>query len=415
MPIPVPDKDRIFSCSCSEKGDLWAVTHQGAILMRKGIHLNSPWGVGWLTLGSLENKSGIKEISLGSSSAWLLDNEGDIYFRTDISEKYPQGVRWLKCPSFSSKMSNICVSSSNELWAVNLFDNSLSLRYGVDDLHPNGLGWKRIQLKFKKPTTHDLSGVIPPVTDYESAANEKSAQEDTTLQLEPVKSPQKKNSVNIGLVDYSIYDEQEDVNENRPACGGMDEEIEANFKLSKQNSINVEKYTKKEDYSQVEKVNEDFDRILENLIAKDEKEEEEEEEKKHSASVIITDDTISNDGSANEIQSRNHANSFTSMTSSLSNATDLDFIDVDLHYCCSNSFSCDSTLMPAIWFESSQMVSAETNAKLNSKIEMVEWRSGLILELSNRTIREFVNVDRISHQYLNDVRTLRIFIFYNLI
>lgn len=117
--VGLPPDVRVFSCSCSENGDLWVSTDQGRALARKGVSRVTPIGIGWIGVEQPRESSSIKEISIGNNSAWVVDYEGFVFYRAGISEKLPQGNKWVDLSSVVTtvcRMSSISVSSNNQVF-----------------------------------------------------------------------------------------------------------------------------------------------------------------------------------------------------------------------------------------------------------------------------------------------------------
>lgn len=122
---------RVFSCACSENGDLWVTTDQGRALVRKGVSRTTPMGSGWIGVEQPRENIGLKEISIGMKSVWVIDHDGMVFYRAGITEKAPQGNKWVDLSSVVTtvyRITNISVSSNNQVKTriKNLFEIMIS-------------------------------------------------------------------------------------------------------------------------------------------------------------------------------------------------------------------------------------------------------------------------------------------------
>ena len=102
----------VLSCSVSCSGSVWVIDYQCSALLRTGVCRENPHGTGWLSVDNGPIKSGIRQVSAGSSSVWALDNTGSVFYRAGVSEERPQGLKWVHIPA---NMSHISVSHTNQV------------------------------------------------------------------------------------------------------------------------------------------------------------------------------------------------------------------------------------------------------------------------------------------------------------
>lgn len=303
---------------------------------------------------------------------------------------------------------------------MNILDNALYLRHGIDEYNLSGTGWKQMRLKFTRTYKiedhhQDENKMISSiVVDAESPSSSETSS--AIIKTAETEEDSKKSSDPINYINYSIYDP----NEEFTSIYDLKHE-ESNYvtseknRLKKQASMNVLDYTTKkpQDYTEiakyVEETNDKLDEILKDLIKNDKKLEaidskiestfdlgERDKDSSPTNSVMTT--SSSGTQLLNSLLRPEHGKSVSSIISLDAN---IEFSQVDLHYCCANSFVLDESLIPANWFETNS-----NKLKRNISLENAEWKNAIVLELNKRNLREFLNIDKISFLYENDVNMM---------
>jgi hypothetical protein len=107
----------VFTCSCSNNGQLWVVVSSGSVLVRNGITREKPYGTGWhLSIdmpGNDQIISGVKQLAIGSDMAWALTSQGCVFYRKGITGVHsPTGSKWIDVPG---DMLCISVTEQNQV------------------------------------------------------------------------------------------------------------------------------------------------------------------------------------------------------------------------------------------------------------------------------------------------------------
>lgn len=207
--------------------------------------------------------------------------------------------------------------------------------------------------------------------------------------------------------------------------------FEGSLNKNKNMEINVESYTNFDVYDKiiknVEETNRDLDYFIEKLKKQDEKDEEsnskqgliEEDENMLKKSRSRSESVISkykNEFSFETLSLLNLTKSFRGKSFSSINSIEssTEFSDLDLHSCCANSFNLDSHQIPSVWHDlnSKSQIFFEKSLQLLKidKIEKVSWRNNLLNEIINRNLKEYVNIDKVSIPYENDVKLFILFL-----
>jgi hypothetical protein len=395
--VSLPKNSNALSCSCSATGELCVLT-QNEVLIRSQITRDSPYGSAWIYIQTPENCNGLRQVQLGRNSVWMLDNQGKVYFRAGITAKCPQGNRWV---TIAASMLNISVSMENQLWGINSNDNSMYVRYGIDEENPSGISWKKVNLKFKKVhriclIPDDSSQTVD--SNYSNASAIKddddlksSASFSSSLQaVEPENSQQ--------YVEGSIYGEEypswyenpvNDETNNIPNRLSIDILTE---------STNIEEVAQK-----VEQTNLKLDQIIKDLMNKEDQTQLVSDlsvvqpgflEKSSQKSELDRKDSEAS-SLRGSISSRVKRSERSSSMSSMFSVESYEFTFLNLNLCSVNSFSLASSMIPSNWFDESVIISKEENSK--------EWKRLLLDLIRKRNFKEHTNIDKITVFYENDV------------
>ncbi|CAL8302159.1 unnamed protein product [Lota lota] len=141
LPDPVSD----ISCGGWEISEeprgrlsLWAVSLQGKVWYREGIHHHNPEGSSW-TEASVPGE--VVQISCGPGDlVWAVLWEGQLVVREGICRDCPSGTAWTVVDSPSTVGATGVAVGVNVVWAVTK-DNKVWFRRGVNSHNPCGTGW----------------------------------------------------------------------------------------------------------------------------------------------------------------------------------------------------------------------------------------------------------------------------------
>lgn len=340
---------------------------------RTGICINNPSGTDWVLLDSPSNDTIIKQIGLGSDSVWAMDNYGKVYYRIGITPNLLQGKKWVNVRSNST---NISVSSSNSLWAINWDDLRLYYRAGIDleSGEVGGTEWKKVLLKCKKYLYSSVASEVDhlsvevaqdKMTKSYDSLNLNMALNDNQKEQEIVKDKPKEPITYYIDEDMSIYDSDYKTDSYKETTStstsnnepNMNNSISNDTKIDKRISgININLYSKANTIENIKTELAETDESLDNFILK--------YQLKDIESANHDQDTISQlnkmeSNSQSLIKKRswtqlsnysndetgsasisNFPNSETSSLKSFESNTML--LDVDFKYCNANSFHIDS-------------------------------------------------------------------------
>lgn len=134
-------------------GDLlWAVLWDGNLLVRIGLSLDSPTGTSWTEVESPGKEVEALHVSVGVSVVWVVTKDYKVWFRRGVNSHNPCGSGWI---SIGGEMMMVDVGLNDQVWAVGE-DRGLCFRMGVTAYEPSGNGWIPISAQWgnKKVSSH---------------------------------------------------------------------------------------------------------------------------------------------------------------------------------------------------------------------------------------------------------------------
>ncbi|CAB1338307.1 unnamed protein product, partial [Coregonus sp. 'balchen'] len=147
---PLPDPFNDISCGGWEISEeprgrlsLWAVSLQGKVWFREGIHHHSPEGDGWEEV-SLPGE--VVQISCGPGDlVWAVLWEGQliVWFRRGINSHNPCGSGWI---GMVGEMVMINVGLNDQVWGISCVDRAVYFRQGVTSSELSGKAWKAVNV-----------------------------------------------------------------------------------------------------------------------------------------------------------------------------------------------------------------------------------------------------------------------------
>lgn len=168
-------------------GDLlWAVLWDGNLLVRTGLSLDSPIGTAWTEVESPGKEVEVLHVSVGVSVVWVLTKDYKVWFRRGVNSHNPCGSGWI---SIGGEMMMVDVGLNDQVWAVGE-DRGLYFRMGVTPYEPSGNGWIPISAQWgnkkevcphrEDPLTEASQGSVLSCTDSDSELGPAEAQSSTT-------------------------------------------------------------------------------------------------------------------------------------------------------------------------------------------------------------------------------------------
>ncbi|XP_061604739.1 tectonin beta-propeller repeat-containing protein 1 [Phyllopteryx taeniolatus] len=133
--VEVPKE--VAQLSLGPRDLLWAVLWDGNLLVRTGLSLDSPTGTLWVELESPAKEVETLHVSVGVSVVWVITKDYKVWFRRGVNSHNPCGSGWI---SIVGEMMMLDVGLNDQVWAVGE-DRGLYFRIGVTPSEPSGNGW----------------------------------------------------------------------------------------------------------------------------------------------------------------------------------------------------------------------------------------------------------------------------------
>ncbi|XP_077388512.1 tectonin beta-propeller repeat-containing protein 1 isoform X2 [Festucalex cinctus] len=175
--VEVPKE--VAQLSLGPKDLLWAVLWDGNLLVRTGLSLDSPTGTSWLEVESPAKEVETLHVSVGVSVVWVITKDYKVWFRRGVNSHNPCGSGWI---NIVGEMMMLDVGLNDQVWAVGE-DRGLYFRIGVTPSEPSGNGWipvsaewgnskenvpPRAGCEFSSQLTEASQGSVVSCTDSES-------------------------------------------------------------------------------------------------------------------------------------------------------------------------------------------------------------------------------------------------------
>ncbi|XP_030645886.1 tectonin beta-propeller repeat-containing protein 1 [Chanos chanos] len=129
---------------------LWAVLWEGQLLVRTGITKDCPKGSSWVVVDP-PNQAGAIHVAVGVNVTWVVTKDNKVWFRRGVNSHNPCGSGWI---SISSEMVMVSVGPDDQVWGVGSEDRTVYFRHGVTATEVTGKSWIPVsaQLDGSRPT-----------------------------------------------------------------------------------------------------------------------------------------------------------------------------------------------------------------------------------------------------------------------
>ena len=117
--VPLPDEYEAQTITVSANGSVWALTSTGVALVRFMITKNVLFGEKWIKVDSPEKHLKLIQICCGKNAAWALTDNGRVWFRhgihgemVNLNETMAAGTKWIE---MVDKMVQITITSNDQV------------------------------------------------------------------------------------------------------------------------------------------------------------------------------------------------------------------------------------------------------------------------------------------------------------
>ena len=136
-----------------EKGVVYGIDNNKNLRCRSGIQKDLPTGLQWKRI-----EGSYKRVTCGYRGCWVITEDNNVLFRMGVTAEYCQGRTWVSVTP-PENLFYIENGADGVLWAVAQTDGEIWYRKGVDDVHPYGNQWVKLDLDGRfKMITSGLTG-----------------------------------------------------------------------------------------------------------------------------------------------------------------------------------------------------------------------------------------------------------------
>ncbi|XP_030630072.1 tectonin beta-propeller repeat-containing protein 1 [Chanos chanos] len=141
----------VVQISCGPADLVWAVLWEGQLLVREGIGRDNPKGNSWLVVESPSPEVGAIHVAVGSNVVWAVTKDHKIWFRRGVNSHNPRGSGWI---GMVGEMVMINVGLNDQVWAISREDRAVYFRQGVTASELSGKAWKAVSVPRDSDRSH---------------------------------------------------------------------------------------------------------------------------------------------------------------------------------------------------------------------------------------------------------------------
>ncbi|KAI1895991.1 hypothetical protein AGOR_G00090210 [Albula goreensis] len=131
----------VVQISCGPGDLVWAVLWEGQLLVREGIGRDCPKGASWVVVESPSTEVGAIHVAVGINVVWAVTKDHKVWFRRGINSHNPCGSGWI---GMVGEMVMINVGLNDQVWGVSREDRAVYFRQGVTASELSGKAWKAV-------------------------------------------------------------------------------------------------------------------------------------------------------------------------------------------------------------------------------------------------------------------------------
>ncbi|XP_076856381.1 LOW QUALITY PROTEIN: tectonin beta-propeller repeat-containing protein 1 [Brachyhypopomus gauderio] len=131
----------VVQVSCGPSDLLWAVLWEGHLLVREGITRDCPKGSTWVVVESPNPEVGAIHVAVGINVVWAVTKDHKVWFRRGVNSHNPCGSGWI---GMVGEMVMINVGLNDQVWAISCEERAVCFRQGVTASELSGKAWKTV-------------------------------------------------------------------------------------------------------------------------------------------------------------------------------------------------------------------------------------------------------------------------------
>ncbi|CAB1313126.1 unnamed protein product, partial [Coregonus sp. 'balchen'] len=133
----------VVQISCGPGDLVWAVLWEGQLIVREGITRDCPQGSSWVVVDSPSPEAGAIHVAVGDNVVWAVTKDNKVWFRRGINSHNPRGSGWI---GMVGEMVMINVGLNDQVWGISCEDRAVYFRQGVTSSELSGKAWKAINV-----------------------------------------------------------------------------------------------------------------------------------------------------------------------------------------------------------------------------------------------------------------------------
>uniref|UniRef100_A0A673W408 Tectonin beta-propeller repeat-containing protein 1 n=1 Tax=Salmo trutta TaxID=8032 RepID=A0A673W408_SALTR len=133
----------VVQISCGPGDLVWAVLWEGQLIVREGITRDSPQGSSWVVVDSPNPEAGAIHVAVGDNVVWAVTKDNKVWFRRGINSHNPCGSGWI---GMVGEMVMVNVGLNDQVWGISCVDRAVYFRQGVTSSELSGKAWKVVNV-----------------------------------------------------------------------------------------------------------------------------------------------------------------------------------------------------------------------------------------------------------------------------
>ncbi|XP_064789573.1 tectonin beta-propeller repeat-containing protein 1-like isoform X1 [Oncorhynchus masou masou] len=133
----------VVQISCGPGDLVWAVLWEGQLIVREGITRDCPRGSSWVVVDSPNPEAGAIHVAVGDNVVWAVTKDNKVWYRRGINCYNPRGSGWI---GMIGEMVMINVGLNDQVWGISCEDRAVYFRQGVTSSELSGKAWKAVNV-----------------------------------------------------------------------------------------------------------------------------------------------------------------------------------------------------------------------------------------------------------------------------
>ncbi|XP_049320791.1 tectonin beta-propeller repeat-containing protein 1 isoform X2 [Astyanax mexicanus] len=141
----------VVQISCGPADLVWAVLWEGQLQVREGISRGCPKGSSWVVVESPSPEVGAIHVAVGVNVVWAVTKDHKVWFRRGVNSHNPCGSGWI---AMVGEMVMINVGLNDQVWGISCEERAVYFRQGVTVSELSGKAWKAVSVPRDNERSH---------------------------------------------------------------------------------------------------------------------------------------------------------------------------------------------------------------------------------------------------------------------